>query len=117
MEKKEAAEAKAFQIERADNVATLLSGASAGPCQLTGSCNGSAAIMALEEIPEGHKIALTDIREGGMIVKYGVPIGRATRPIIKGQWVHLHNMTSNYDERSSHLDPLTGAPLDMEYGQ
>ena len=48
-------------------------------------------------------------------MKYGIPIGKATADIIKGQWVHLHCMKSNYDERSAHLDVITGAPKDIEY--
>ena len=50
-----------------------------------------------------------------MIVKYGVVIGRATKPIPAGSWVHLHVMRSNYDERSSHLNVHTGAPEDTRY--
>lgn len=50
-----------------------------------------------------------------MIVKYGVVIGRATKDIPMGSWVHLHVMRSNYDERSSHLNVNTGAPEDTRY--
>ena len=70
---------------------------------------------AAQEIPVGHKLALCDIAEGEMIVKYGVVIGRATKPIPAGSWVHLHVMRSNYDERSSHLNVHTGAPEDTRY--
>lgn len=40
----------------------------------------------------GHKIALTDIKKGADIVKYGYPIGYATENITKGDSVHSHNM-------------------------
>jgi D-threo-aldose 1-dehydrogenase len=33
---------------------------------------------------------------GTTIVKYGMPIGSATAHIQPGDWVHLHNMQSNY---------------------
>ena len=49
------------------------------------------------------------------IIKYAIPIGRATADIPAGSWVHLHVMRSNYDERSSHLDVRTGAPKDTKY--
>ena len=68
-----------------------------------------------EKIPAGHKVAVCDISQNEMIMKYGIPIGKATADIIKGQWVHLHCMKSNYDERSAHLDVITGAPKDIEY--
>ena len=45
----------------------------------------------------------------------GVVIGRATADIPAGSWVHLHVMCSNYDDRSSHLDVVTGAPKDIRY--
>ncbi len=40
----------------------------------------------------GHKIALTDIKKGTDIIKYGYPIGYATENIKKGENVHSHNM-------------------------
>ena len=45
-----------------------------------------------EDIPQGHKFALTDIPAGKPIIKYGAPIGIATRPIPAGSWVHTHNI-------------------------
>ena len=33
---------------------------------------------------DGHKYARRDIAEGENIIKYGMPIGHATRPIAKG---------------------------------
>ena len=69
----------------------------------------------MTEIPVGHKIALRDIAADERIVKYGVVIGKATKDIPAGSWVHLHVMCSIYDERSSHLDAVTGAPKDTRY--
>lgn len=51
-----------------------------------------------ESVPAGHKFALRDIAEGEYIVKYGEIIGRATREIKKGEWVHTHNVKSHLDE-------------------
>lgn len=107
-------EQTAFQIEASDNVATALS--ELKPCMVTLRGDISAAqIAAAENIPVGHKLALRAIAEGEKIIKYGVPIGCATRDIGAGEWVHLHCMRSLYDERSSHLDVLTGAPKDIQY--
>ena len=72
-------------------------------------------ILAVTDIPTGHKIALGDIAPGEAIIKYGVVIGQATAAIPRGSWVHLHVMHSLYDERSSHLDAVTGAPKDTKY--
>ena len=106
--------ATAFVIESKDNVATALAQLAPGKVMLLGDALSS-QITALEEIPKGHKIALRDIAEGEQIMKYGISIGRATKAIPAGSWVHLHVMCSNYDERSSHLDVKTGAPKDTKY--
>lgn len=44
----------------------------------------------------GHKIAARDIAEGERVLKYGMPIGVATRAIAKGEHVHVHNLRSDY---------------------
>jgi hypothetical protein len=44
----------------------------------------------------GHKIALRDIAAGEKIVKYGAPIGHATAAIARGDYVHSHNVASDY---------------------
>lgn len=44
----------------------------------------------------GHKIARRAIAEGERIVKYGAPIGSATRDIAPGDHVHIHNVKSDY---------------------
>ena len=50
------------------------------------------------EAGRGHKVALTDIRAGEHIIKYGFPIGHATVDIKAGEWVHTHNIKTNLGE-------------------
>lgn len=45
-------------------------------------------ILANQDIPQGHKIALCDIPEGGKIVRYGIVLGYAINPIKKGDWIN-----------------------------
>ncbi|MTI58673.1 MAG: hydrolase [Firmicutes bacterium] len=104
----------AFQIDLQDNVATALSELNQGPVVLRGDSNQD-VVHAVEHIPIGHKIALRDINCDEDIIKYGIVIGRATQNIAKGEWVHIHCISSVYDERSSHLDVVTGAPKDIKY--
>lgn len=47
---------------------------------------------------DGHKYARRDIAEGENIIKYGMPIGHATRPIAKGEHVHVDNVKTNLGE-------------------
>ncbi|MBO4802049.1 MAG: altronate dehydratase [Bacteroidaceae bacterium] len=54
--------------------------------------------VALKDLPgvsAGHKFALRDIAEGEDIIKYGNPIGHATRPIAKGELVNHNNIATN----------------------
>lgn len=51
-----------------------------------------------DSVPRGHKFALRDIKAGEKVKKYGYPIGRATKDIKKGEWVHSHNLKSALDE-------------------
>lgn len=104
----------AYVISPEDNVATALEALTPGEVRLLGEC-ALDTLTAAAEVPKGHKIALRDIAAGEDILKYGIPIGHATRPIPAGSWVHLHVMQSNYDGRSSHLDVNTGAPRDTKY--
>jgi altronate dehydratase small subunit len=98
-----------FQINAADNVATLLDDAT-GVVQVLGA--RPQEIQLLEKIQRGHKVALNDLAAGEAVVKFGVRIGHATQPIKRGAWVHLHNLASDLDQRSGTLDLHSGAPTD-----
>lgn len=104
----------AFQIHKDDNVASALEPVKPGRVLIRGEKIKDEE-TAIEEIPVGHKISLSTMHPGDDIIKYGVVIGKATKVIQKGSWVHLHNIRSVYDERSSHLDAVTGAPKDTRY--
>jgi len=54
------------------------------------------SILINQNIPLGHKIALKDIKKGDLVKKYGHSIGIATEDINKGDWIHTHNLTSQY---------------------
>jgi (2R)-sulfolactate sulfo-lyase subunit alpha len=49
-------------------------------------------LIAKQDIPIGHKVALADIKNGDTIWKYGQDIGRAVADIGKGEHVHVHNV-------------------------
>ncbi len=102
-----------FQIHPIDNTAVLLDDGAAG--QLITGVDGVRGVTLRQEVAYGHKIALVDIPPNGAVIKYGVPIGHATRPIRAGDWVHLHNCASNYDSRSATLNVHTGATTDTVY--
>ena len=61
--------------------------------------NGGKTIRINQEIPMGHKFALTNINKGDLITKYGQIIGIATENIKVGDWIHVQNIKSHYLER------------------
>lgn len=63
---------------------------------------GDETLTVLDDVPRGHKIALTDIPEGANVRKYGFEIGHATRPIKRGEWVHTHNLATNLGDNLSY---------------
>ena len=74
-----------------DSVAVALSDASKGdrleiPTQHD--------VVAQTDIPAGHKVAVGPIGEGEVVLKYGEPIGVASRPIARGEHVHVQNLRS-----------------------
>ena len=47
---------------------------------------------AVEAIPQGHKLALADIKRGAPVYKYAQVIGYAAEDIAAGAHVHTHNL-------------------------
>lgn len=80
----------ALRLDAADNVAVALRPLAAGERI---AIDGLVLVMA-EAIELGHKVATSPIPEGGLVKKFGMPIGAATSPIAAGQWVHVHNIRS-----------------------
>ncbi len=54
--------------------------------------DSSTKCKALHDIPIGHKVALTNLKKGDTIIKYGVDIGIMTGDAKKGGHVHVHNL-------------------------
>lgn len=52
-----------------------------------------------DQVPQGHKVALVDLKQGAAVLRYGVPIGYALADIAAGSWVH---------ERLLQLPPARG---------
>ena len=75
-----------------DNVCTAITAIPDGTIlQISGN-----TVVTRENIPLGFKIAGRNIATDESVIKYGVSIGSATRDIVLGELVHLHNMKSDY---------------------
>lgn len=60
-------------------------------------------IEIINNIPEKHKFALTDITKGESVIKYGYPIGRATTDIKKGDHIHTHNLITALTDSAEYI--------------
>ena len=99
---------KAIRIQSMDNVAVALQQLFADETIPV----GQERILLREEIPAGHKFALRDLSPGTEVIKYGYPIGKTTRAVKRGEWVHTHNLKTGLGETLEYkYDP---APTVME---
>lgn len=51
-------------------------------------------VTVLDDVPQGHKVALRVHEVGDRVVKYGRSIGAVTASIAAGEHVHSHNLAS-----------------------
>lgn len=81
-----------MKLSPPDNVAVALRPLKAGEVV---TLDGEALTVS-RNIAVGHKLAAQAIAKGEIIVKYSCPIGTATTAIRPGEYVHTHNVESNY---------------------
>jgi altronate hydrolase len=72
---------------------------------------GGEVVVALEPIALGHKLALRDLAQGEPVRKYGQIIGFASKPIARGNWVHVHNLAADLFARDYAFASEIPAPL------
>ncbi|MHB8898590.1 MAG: UxaA family hydrolase [Thermoguttaceae bacterium] len=85
-------DSRLLQLSPGDNVCAARSTIEAGETiQIEGR-----PVAITVTIPTGHKIAIRPIDPGEKVLKYGAPIGSATRAIHPGDYVHTHNLKSDY---------------------
>jgi altronate hydrolase len=104
---------RAVHINPADNVAVAIKNIAAGETVVY----GGKEITAVTDIPAGHKIAVADIPVGTDVIKYGSPIGSATRHIAKGEHAHTFNIKTKLEgEEEYTYEPVPGLGCDA-YGE
>lgn len=84
-------------LNPADDVAVARRALQAGETLIA----GGAVITVTDDLPLGHKLAITSRAPGDPVTKYGYQIGTASRPIRPGEHVHVHNL-----DFSAHRKPL-----------
>ena len=49
-------------------------------------------IVARQDIPIGHKVALKAMKPGDTVIKYGIDMGKVVAPIAVGEHAHVQNI-------------------------
>ncbi len=89
-----------IRMHEADNVAIV-----ANDGGLAAGTVFDGGLTLRDKVPQGHKVALTDIARGAEVRRYNVTIGRALNDIPAGSWVH-ERLLAMPDARS-----LDGLPI------
>ncbi len=96
-----------IKIHPSDLVAVALTPLASGSAlQVDGQ-----SVTLLEDIPQGHKFALSPIPAGSPVIKYGAPIGVAKEDIPAGGWVHVHNVKTGLGDVLDYTYQPQGSPL------
>lgn len=84
-----------FVVNEKDNVATILKEDLKVGTKLEVKLGENSIYIELQEkVKYGHKVAITPIKNGEKIIKYGLTIGLANKDIKVGEHVHTHNVES-----------------------
>lgn len=82
-----------IRLDSADNVVVARTEIAAG------TEVPSEGIMALQDVPLGHKIAARMIEKGQPVLKYNTVIGYASEDLLPGTWMHSHNIEFGETDR------------------
>lgn len=72
-----------IQINPSDNVAIVVNDGGLKP-----GARFACGLELVEAVPQGHKVALTDIAKGAAVKRYNVTIGYALQDMPRGSWVN-----------------------------
>ena len=84
--------AQYIRITPSDNVAVALT-----PLKSGTKINLNGGIILQNDIPAGHKFAITDIPEGGNVIKYGFPIGHLICNVSAGCHIDHNILKTNLE--------------------
>lgn len=104
-------EINALLMGQKDNVVTCIADVAKGETVTYRNGDRLLTLVAEENIPYCHKIALEDIPEGGEVIKYDESLGRLVQPVRKGQWIAHHNLRSIPRDYDSEMVSENGEAL------
>ena len=99
-------------VHRRDNVAIVVNAGG-----LPAGTTFDDGLTLRDDVPQGHKVALTDIAAGDAVIRYGEAIGHAVRPLNRGSWINESMIALPEAPPLDHLPLATRAlpaPLPLE---
>ncbi|MEP1445283.1 MAG: altronate dehydratase family protein [Paraglaciecola sp.] len=92
-----------IRLHQSDNVVIALTPLKSGETYQVDDL----AITPLTDVVKGHKVAISAIKKGEYLIKYGAPIGHALADIPAGKWVHVEDIKTNlHDALEYQYQPL-----------
>ena len=91
----------AIMLRPVDKVVTVVSDVKKGDAVVYNKDGAPYEVVAVEDIPAFHKIAVVDLKKGEEVIKYGQIIGGMMQDAEKGSWISHKNVMSlprNYDD-------------------
>lgn len=98
-----------IKINAADNIVVCLADIRKGEIISVDNTE----ITVLQDTPRGHKITITDLKQGENIIKYGYPIGHVTIDVKAGEWVNENNIHTNLSGILEYKYQPTGEELNI----
>ncbi|MEM6630771.1 MAG: altronate dehydratase family protein [Bacteroidota bacterium] len=100
---------KVLSVHPSDNVLVALSPIDAGE-QI--SYEGNQYQMVVP-VPGKHKFVTQDLQPGDPLIMYGVMVGKAKRPIAKGEWISVENVAHATSQYGTKRGKFTWEPPDV----
>ena len=88
-----------------DNVAIVANAGGLPPGAVLAS-----GLTLIDQVPQGHKVALIDLAADAPVLRYGIPIGYALKKIPAGSWVHERLLKMPDARELDHLPIATVKP-------
>ena len=102
-------EPRRIQVAPGDNVAIIVNGLG-----LPAGSTFPDGLVLNHFVPQGHKVALADIADGGDIIRYSEVIGIAKGAIRRGDWVNEDNVVMGTAPPLNQLEMATRPPAKPE---
>ena len=102
-------EPRRIQVAPGDNVTIIVNGLG-----LPAGSTFADGLVLNHFVPQGHKVALADIADGGNIIRYSEVIGTAKGTIKRGDWVNEDNVVMGTAPPLDQLEMATRPPAKPE---